>query len=89
MALGANRMRVVRMILRSAMVQAGIGLGIGIPTTLLCVRFVKSQLYNVSGEDGWVMAGAVLTLALSTCVAGLIPARRAASTDPMRALRSE
>jgi macrolide transport system ATP-binding/permease protein len=89
MALGADRFRVVRMILRSAMVQAGIGLGIGIPTALLCVRFVKSQLYNVSGEDGWVMAGAVLALALSTCVAGLIPARRAASTDPMRALRSE
>ncbi len=89
MALGAARGGVVRMILRSALLQAGMGLAIGIPTALLCVRFVKSQLYNVSGEDVWVMAGAVLALALSACIAGLIPARRAASTDPMRALRVE
>jgi len=71
------------------MLQAGIGLAIGIPTALLCARFVKSQLYNVSGQDGWVMAGAVVALALSACLAGLIPARRAASTDPMKALRVE
>jgi predicted permease len=89
MALGADRLRVIRMVLRGAMLQAAIGLAIGIPAALLCVRFVKSQLYNVSGEDGWVLAGAALALAFSTCVAGLIPARRAASTDPMRALRSE
>jgi macrolide transport system ATP-binding/permease protein len=89
MALGAPRAEVVRMVLRSALLQVGIGLAIGIPTALLCVRFVKSQLYNVSGEDVWVMAGAVLALALSACIAGLIPARRAASTDPMRALRAE
>ena len=75
--------------MRGAMLQAGIGLAIGIPTALLCARFVKSQLYNVSGQDGWVMAGAVVALALSACLAGLIPARRAASTDPMKALRVE
>jgi macrolide transport system ATP-binding/permease protein len=89
MALGAARRAVVGMVMRGAMVQAGIGLIIGIPTALLCVRFVKSQLYNVSGQDVWVMAGAILALAISACVAGLIPARRAASTDPMTALRSE
>jgi macrolide transport system ATP-binding/permease protein len=89
MALGAARRAVVGMVMRGAMVQAGIGLIIGIPTALLCVRFVQSQLYNVSGQDVWVMAGAVVALAISACVAGLIPARRAASTDPMTALRSE
>jgi predicted permease len=89
MALGAARGVVVGMVMRGALVQAGVGLAIGIPTALLCVRFVKSQLYDVAGQDVWVMAGAVLALALSACVAGLIPARRAASTDPMRALRSE
>jgi ABC-type antimicrobial peptide transport system permease subunit len=89
MALGAARRAVVGMVMRGAMLQAGIGLMIGIPTALLCVRFVKSQLYNVSGQDVWVMAGAVVALAISACVAGLIPARRAASTDPMTALRSE
>jgi macrolide transport system ATP-binding/permease protein len=89
MALGAARGGVIGMVMRGAMLQAGIGLAIGIPTALLCARFVKSQLYNVSGQDGWVMAGAVIALAVSACVAGLIPARRAASTDPIKALRTE
>src|SRR6185312_1462997 len=46
MALGAARGNVVSMVLRGAMMQAGIGLAIGIPVALLCVRFVKSQLYD-------------------------------------------
>jgi macrolide transport system ATP-binding/permease protein len=89
MALGADRNNVVGMVLRSAMLQAGIGLAIGIPVTLLCVRYIKSQLYDVSGYDLGVLAGATVTLAIAACIAGLIPARRAASTDPMRALRTE
>jgi ABC-type antimicrobial peptide transport system permease subunit len=89
MALGAARPGVIGMVMRGAMLQAGIGLAIGIPTALLAARFVKAQLYNVSGQDAWVITGAVVALAVSACIAGLIPARRAASTDPMRALRSE
>ena len=89
MALGADRNNVVGMVLGSAMLQAGIGLAIGIPVTLLCVRFLKTQLYDVSGYDLGVLAGATVTLAVAACIAGLIPARRAASTDPMRALRTE
>jgi macrolide transport system ATP-binding/permease protein len=89
MALGADRGGVIGMVMRGAMLQAGIGLAIGVPAALLCARFLESQLYNVSGQDAWVMAGAVVALAISACVAGLIPARRAASTEPMRALRSE
>ena len=89
MALGAARRGVIGMVMRGAMLQAGIGLAIGIPTALLCARFVKAQLYDVSGQDAWVISGAVVALAISACIAGLIPARRAASTDPMRALRSE
>jgi macrolide transport system ATP-binding/permease protein len=89
MALGAGRGGVIGMVMRGAMLQAGIGLAMGVPTALLCTRFLKSQLYNVSGQDAGVMAGAVVALAISACVAGLIPARRAASTEPMRALRSE
>jgi macrolide transport system ATP-binding/permease protein len=49
MALGAARPGVIGMVTRGAMLQAGIGLAIGIPTALLCARFVNSQLYNVSG----------------------------------------
>lgn len=89
MALGAGRGSVVGMVLREAMLQAGLGLLIGIPVALLCVRFVRTQLYEVGGFDAAVLASAVLALAVSACVAGLIPARRAASTDPMQALRTE
>ncbi len=89
MALGAGRGSVVSMVLREAMLQAGVGLAIGVPVALLCVRFLKTQLYGSSGLDVPVLAGAMVTLAASACVAGLIPARRAASTDPVKALRTE
>jgi predicted permease len=89
MALGAGRSSVVNMVLRGAMLQAGIGLLIGLPVALLCVRFVQKQLYQVDGFDAMVLTLAVLALAVSAGVAGLIPARRAASTDPVQALRTE
>jgi ABC-type antimicrobial peptide transport system permease subunit len=89
MALGANRGSVIAMVLREAMLQAGIGLAIGIPVAWLCTRFVQSQLYGVGGHDVVVLSGAVLILALAAATAGLIPAQRAASTDPVKALRTE
>jgi macrolide transport system ATP-binding/permease protein len=89
MALGAARGGVVAMVLRGAMIQAVVGLAIGIPVALLCVRFVKSQLYEITSADFNVMAGSIVTLALAAFVAGIIPARRAASIDPVRALRME
>jgi predicted permease len=89
MALGANRGDVVAMVLREAMLQAGIGLAIGIPVAWICAQFVQSQLYNVGGHDITVLAGAITVLVLAASMAGLIPARRAASTDPVKALRTE
>jgi predicted permease len=89
MALGAGRGSVVGMVLKEAMLQAGAGLAIGVPVALLCVRFLKAQLYNVGGQDVPVLAGAIVVLAVSAGVAGLIPARRAASTDPVKTLRTE
>jgi ABC-type lipoprotein release transport system permease subunit len=53
------------------------------------VRFVKAQLYEITNVNAAVMGGAVVTLAVAACIAGLIPARRAASIDPARALRME
>jgi ABC-type lipoprotein release transport system permease subunit len=50
---------------------------------------VKSQLYEITNADFTVMAGAILTLAVAAGIAGLIPARRAASIDPAKALRME
>jgi macrolide transport system ATP-binding/permease protein len=89
MAMGAGRGSVVGMVLREAMLQAGIGLAIGIPVAMLCVRFVQSQLFNVAGHDATVLSVAIATLIGSAFAAGLIPARRAASTDPVKALRAE
>lgn len=89
MALGADRAGVVGMILRGAMMQALAGLAIGVPVALLCVRFVKSQLYQVTKVDAGVLLGAVLVLGVAACIAGVIPAKRAASIDPMEALRTE
>ena len=89
MALGADRGGVITMVMRGALLQAMLGLTIGIPVALLCVRFVKAQLYEVTRADAGVMTGAIVTLAVAACVAGIIPARRAASIDPVQALRTE
>ncbi len=89
MALGAERAGVTAMILRVAMMQAALGLAIGIPVAMLCVRFVKAQLYEISSADAPVMAGAIATLAGAALIAAFIPARRAASIDPVKALRME
>jgi ABC-type antimicrobial peptide transport system permease subunit len=89
MALGAERLGVVAMVLRGALIQTVMGLVIGIPVALLCVRYVKSLLYEITSADAQVMTAAILTLAVAACVAGIIPARRAASIDPAKALRAE
>ncbi|MGA7415919.1 MAG: FtsX-like permease family protein [Bryobacteraceae bacterium] len=89
MALGAERLSVIAMIMRGVVVQAALGLAIGVPVALLMVRFVKSQLYEITNADSHVMMGAIATLSLAACLAGIIPARRAASIDPVEALRSE
>ena len=89
MALGADRGGVITMVMRTAMMQAALGLAIGIPVALLCVRFVKAQLYEITRADGSILGGAIVILAAAACIAGVIPARRAASIDPVQALRME
>jgi ABC-type antimicrobial peptide transport system permease subunit len=89
MALGAERAKVTVMIMRGAAIQAALGLAIGLPIAWLCVRFVKAQLYEVKGIDAAVLLASILTLALAASMAAFIPARRAASIDPAKALRTE
>ena len=90
MALGANRSSVVGMIMRGAMLQTAIGLAaIGIPVAWFCVRYIESQLYESKGMSLAVLTIATLTLTAAAAAAGLIPARRAASTNPSQALRTE
>jgi macrolide transport system ATP-binding/permease protein len=89
MALGAERIRVVGMVMRGAMAQAVIGLAIGAPLAILSVRYIKSQLYEITRVDSSVMIGAICILTVAAAVAGMIPARRAASINPVKALRVE
>jgi macrolide transport system ATP-binding/permease protein len=89
MALGAERSKVTAMIMRGAVIQAALGLAIGLPIAWLSVRFVKAQLYEVKGIDTAVLLASILTLALAASMAAFIPARRAASIDPAKALRTE
>ena len=89
MALGAARSRVIGMVMRGAMLQAVIGLAIGVPIAIFCVRYVKSQLYEITSVNVPVMAIAIGVLVLAAAVAGIIPAQRAASIDPVKALRIE
>jgi len=89
MALGAARNRIIGTVMRGAMLQAVAGLAIGIPVAVFCVRYVKSQLYEITHVNASVMVGAIAVLTVAACVAGLIPARRAASINPVEALRVE
>jgi macrolide transport system ATP-binding/permease protein len=89
MALGAERTRVIGMVMRGAMTQAFLGLIVGVPVAMLCVRYVKTQLYEIASVDLGVMAVAIVVLVIAACIAGMIPARRAASINPVEALRVE
>ncbi len=89
MALGADRGNVVRMVLRGAFLQVGLGLALGIPIALIGGRFMADQLYGVRSYDPLSIAIALVVLTLAAALAGFIPARRAASIEPMEALRTE
>ncbi len=89
MALGADRGSMVALVLRGAFLQLAIGLVLGIPAAIGTGSLIASELYGVSPWDPLVLATVALVLGLAALPAALIPARRAASVDPMRALRSE
>jgi predicted permease len=89
MALGANRMHVIRLVLRGAFMQILIGLLIGIPISIGCSRLISAQLYQVKGWDPLVLGGSILALSICAFFASIIPAQRAASINPVKALRTE
>jgi putative ABC transport system permease protein len=89
MALGADRWRVVKMVLRRAFSQVGIGLALGIPAAIGAGWLMKNQLFGVKPWDPIMIVFATLLLAWTAVLASVIPARRAAGVEPMVALRNE
>jgi len=89
MALGADRAKVVRMVLRGAFNRVLIGLLLGLPLAVGAGRLISSELYGVSSWDPFALTVAASGLALCAFFAAIIPASRAASISPMNALRTE
>jgi predicted permease len=89
MALGATRENVLGRILRSALTLAASGIALGLAASLWLTRFLESLLYGIQPLDLTAFLGAVFVLLACALLAGWLPARRAASIDPMQILRSE
>jgi predicted permease len=89
MALGATRRGVAQLILRQGSIMVGAGLGVGLLLAFAAGRLVKSFLYQVQPLDVWTYVAVVLALPAIGLMAGLLPARKAASIEPMQALRED
>ena len=89
MALGAQRSSVVMLVMREMALTAAIGIAVALPAAFGLSRLLTSQLYGVQPGDPLTLLSCVLICALMVSLAAAIPARRAASVDPMNALRSE
>jgi ABC-type antimicrobial peptide transport system permease subunit len=89
MALGADQTKVVSLVLRGAFTRVVVGLILGLPLAVGAGRLIAAQLYGVSFWDPLALALAAGSLATCAFFAALIPAGRAASISPMRALRTE
>jgi macrolide transport system ATP-binding/permease protein len=88
-ALGAQRHSVVVLVLRETLLTGGLGCILGLIMSLAVGRLIRSLLFGVSGDDPAILAMAAGTLLFVTLLASLMPAVRAASLDPMKALRAE
>jgi predicted permease len=89
MALGASRGNVVNLILKEALILAGIGLGIGLIGAFFIGRALHSAVYGIGSVDYGAIACVSLVLLGASMFASWLPARRAASVEPMQALRTE
>jgi predicted permease len=89
MAMGADRPSVVRMVVTRTMQQVGVGLLIGFPLAIAAGIAASHQLFGVRSYDPETLSGAAILLGLAALVAAGTPALRAASSDPMRSLRTE
>jgi predicted permease len=89
LALGAEPGLVIWLVMKEVLVLLAIGIAVGLPAAIALGRYVSSQLYGIQPHDPWMAAGTIVTLALVSAGAGLVPARRASRIDPILALRYE
>jgi predicted permease len=89
MALGAQAIDVLRLVVRQGMNPVILGLIIGLAGTFAVGRLLAAQLYQISPHDPFLLGAAAIVLALAALLACLIPARRATRVDPIQALRTE
>ena len=89
MALGAQRYQLLIMVLRQTVLKLTVGLAVGVGGALIMTRLMGSLLFGISATDPLTFSLAAATLLVAALIASFIPARRAATVDPMSALRSE
>jgi putative ABC transport system permease protein len=89
LALGAQRSRVVALVLREMLIIAAVAVVVALPSTAALARLFRSQLYGVKSTDPLTLLMAVVITAAMVVLAAALPARRAAAVQPMRALRIE
>ena len=89
MALGAHAGSILRLVLGQGAIMAGTGIVLGIASSIMITRAIRSMLFGVTPTDPLTLVGVSLLLTLVALVASYLPARRAARVDPIRVLRSE
>lgn len=89
MALGANRVDVGKMVLRTAFLQVGVGLLIGLPLAIVAGHLMAAELFGVEAWNPLVLGTTTAMLAAVALIAAVLPARRAARVEPMEALRAD
>jgi ABC-type antimicrobial peptide transport system permease subunit len=88
-ALGAARTSVIRMVLVEVIWLVAISIALALPASILLTRAVRSQLFGISSSDPLTLIVVTVLVALVALASALLPARRAAKTDPIVALRYE
>jgi predicted permease len=89
MALGAQRHQVLWMVLRESLLISALGVAVGFPAAIACARLLRSMLFNLTPGDPITFVLVLAGISLVTVLAAAVPARRAASVDPILALREE
>lgn len=89
MALGAQRLDVIRLVMRESLLLVGVGLAAGVIIALVSGRLVAALLFSVPAHDVWTLLGTLAVMTLVSALAAYLPARRAARVDPIVALRYE